>query len=69
VHPVHVEVNGERVQLDDPASVATLLQRYQLAERPCAVEVNEMVVPRREHATRVLRDGDRIEIVTLVGGG
>jgi len=26
-------------------------------------------VPRREHETRVLMEGDRVELVTLVGGG
>jgi len=35
----------------------------------CAVEVNRRVIPRRDHATATLVDGDRIEIVTLVGGG
>ena len=34
-----------------------------------AVEVNEEVVPREQHATTELREGDRVEIVTLVGGG
>jgi sulfur carrier protein len=34
-----------------------------------AVEVNLEVVPRGKHQTHVLRDGDRLEIVTFVGGG
>ena len=34
-----------------------------------AVEVNLELVPRRRHAEHVLRDGDRVEVVTLVGGG
>jgi len=34
-----------------------------------AVELNRRVVPRAEHPTTVLVDGDRIEVVTLVGGG
>jgi thiamine biosynthesis protein ThiS len=33
------------------------------------VEVNRKVVPRRQHAEHTLRDGDTVEIVTLVGGG
>jgi thiamine biosynthesis protein ThiS len=37
--------------------------------RAYAVEVNRAVVARREHATRTVAAGDRVEIVTLVGGG
>ncbi|MFN8644962.1 MAG: sulfur carrier protein ThiS, partial [Candidatus Binatia bacterium] len=31
--------------------------------------INLDVVPRAEHAARVLRDGDVIEIVQFIGGG
>jgi sulfur carrier protein len=34
-----------------------------------AVEVNLEVVPRDRHAETTLHDGDRLEVVTLVGGG
>jgi sulfur carrier protein len=34
-----------------------------------AVEVNLEVVPRAEHRDTILNDGDRVEVVTLVGGG
>jgi sulfur carrier protein len=36
---------------------------------PCAVEVNRALVPHRRHAEHALSQGDRIEVVTLVGGG
>ena len=39
------------------------------AARGVAVEVNCQIVPRARHAEHVLADGDRLEIVTLVGGG
>lgn len=34
-----------------------------------AVEVNEDVVPRRAFSAHRLHEGDRVEIVTFVGGG
>ena len=39
------------------------------AGRPVAVEVDGQVVPRSALADRVLAGGERIEIVTFVGGG
>jgi sulfur carrier protein len=34
-----------------------------------AVELNLEVVPRAQHSSTALREGDRLEVVTLVGGG
>jgi sulfur carrier protein len=64
-----ITVNDEPVTLPEPSTIADLLGRYELGETPCAVEVNADLVPKRDHAAHVLRDGDRVEIVTLVGGG
>jgi sulfur carrier protein len=68
-HCVSVFVNGERHQLASPATVFDLLRRLELPLRGVAVEVNEQVVPRARHAEHELADGDRLEIVSLVGGG
>ena len=64
-----VTLNGEATTLDAPCTIAELLRRRELADQPCAVEVNRDLVPRRAHAEHLLHDGDTIEIVTLVGGG
>lgn len=62
-------VNGEAQELPDAASVAELLRLRGLEKSACAVEVNASLVPKREHAGLALAEGDRVEIVTLVGGG
>jgi thiamine biosynthesis protein ThiS len=62
-------INGESVRAPDGWTVADLVKQRRLEQQPCAVEVNRRVVPKRQHALHVLNDGDRIEIVTLVGGG
>jgi sulfur carrier protein len=62
-------VNGRLVELPDPCSVTTLLRHLNTESGQVAVERNEQVVPRREWADCRLSDGDRIEIVTFVGGG
>jgi len=46
-----------------------LLAELALAGKPVAVEVNRELVPRERQAAHRLADGDRVEIVTLVGGG
>jgi sulfur carrier protein len=64
-----VVVNGQPRALHGPTSVAGLLQQLEVPLRGVAVEVNLQVVPRSRHTELLLADGDRLEIVSLVGGG
>ena len=66
---MQVTVNGTHTQIQDGSTVAALLEKLDLAKHPCAVEVNKALVPKRRHAEHALKDGDVLEIVTLVGGG
>ncbi len=62
-------VNGEARELEAPLTVVELLVRLGVDQRYGAVEVNREVVPRSEHATHALADGDQVEIIRFVGGG
>jgi sulfur carrier protein len=66
---MQITINGQQETIDDGLTVAALLDARGLANKPCAVEVNRSLVPKAEHAGRELREGDSLEIVTLVGGG
>jgi len=66
---MQLTLNGETRTLPDDATITALLETLELADRPCAVEVNQQLVPKREHASTTLSDGDTVEVVTLVGGG
>lgn len=64
-----VVVNGESRHVRAGSTVVELIDALGLSGRPMAVEVNESVVPKARLSECVLADGDRMEIVTLVGGG
>jgi len=66
---MQVTVNGEARALNFGATVRELLADLSLEPVRVAVEVNEDLVPRRSFDRAELRDGDRVEIVTFVGGG
>ncbi|MFM1822100.1 MAG: hypothetical protein RI967_366 [Planctomycetota bacterium] len=66
---IEIELNGARERVPADTTVGDLVRRVLPSARAYAVEVNRSVLPRREHDARAVRDGDRIEIVTLVGGG
>jgi thiamine biosynthesis protein ThiS len=66
---MRVVVNGQPRELPDRATVADLLRAMEVNLRHVAVELNLTVVPRARHAETPLVSGDRVEVVTLVGGG
>ena len=65
---IALEVNGEPKNTDAP-TVAALLDELGLAGQAVAVEVNQAVVPKKQHGETTLNEGDKVELVTLVGGG
>jgi sulfur carrier protein len=64
-----IHVNGNPRQVPPGTTVAALIVELGLGGKPVAVERNREVVPRARHATTELADGDRVELVTFVGGG
>ncbi|WP_322978862.1 sulfur carrier protein ThiS [Pseudomonas sp. C11] len=66
---MRIQLNGEPFELPDGQSVADLLVRLDLTGRRVAVELNLDIVPRSQHATTRLAEGDRVEVVHAIGGG
>lgn len=64
-----IQVNGRPVEVEVGATVADVLARQGLSQAPVAVAVDGEVVPRSEHARRVLAPAVRVEILRAVGGG
>ncbi len=66
---IEITVNGEKRQLPQQSTVASLLDTLGLAGKRIAVERNGEIVPRSRHADETIAGGDRLEIVVAVGGG
>jgi len=61
-------LNGENHSTAS-ATVLNLLQELDVPARGVAVAINGEVVRRAEHANRVLKEGDRVEVIRAVQGG
>lgn len=66
---LQITVNEEAQEVAAGMTVALLLEQLKMEPKYLAVERNLKLIPRAEHAGCVLAEGDRLEIVTLVGGG
>jgi len=62
-------VNGEQREIPERTSVEGLIEMIGLGEAVCAAEVDQRIIPKRERDSVILEEGQRIEIVTLIGGG
>ena len=68
---MRVSINGEVRELPEGACVrdAALALGIEPDRRGVAVAVEGAVVPRSEHESRALREGERVEVVNAIGGG
>ncbi len=66
---MQILLNGKPRELPDNTTVAQLMETLELRTELVAIEVNEGLVARARREEHRLGEGDRVEIVTLVGGG
>lgn len=69
IMPMQIVVNDQPREEPAETTIAQLLARLELPLRGIAVELNGQIVPRGQHGDQSLQDGDRVEIVSFVGGG
>jgi sulfur carrier protein len=66
---MHIVLNGSDREVPENLSAGALLQDLGLAGKRLALEINQEIVPRSTFDSRLLRAGDRVEIVQAIGGG
>ncbi len=64
-----LHVNGEEYIAKGARSVDALLQELDIPPQRVAVEVNLKVISKADYPRVELKEGDRVEIVSFVGGG
>ncbi len=67
--PITIQVNGEPYNCDAAIALPDLLAHLNFNARLVAVEYNGEIVHRQFWAKTLMKPGDRLEIVTIVGGG
>lgn len=66
---MEIVVNGNARTVAAGTTIASLLRDLSLPPMRVAVERNREIVRKAEYETAAMSPGDRIEIVTFVGGG
>ena len=60
--------NDEQVVLEN-ISVSELLEKFKINLEYMAVEVNQTIVPKSKYGNFRLKENDKVEIISAVGGG
>jgi len=66
---MNIQVNGEQQTCDAATYLPELLTQLHLNPRLIAIEYNGEILHRQYWDNTQIRSGDRLEIVTIVGGG
>jgi len=66
---MNILLNNESMSVCEALTIRGLLIHINIQKRYYAVEVNEQIVPKSLHASFSLKEGDKVEIVTAIGGG
>jgi thiamine biosynthesis protein ThiS len=66
---IHIQVNGEQRDCWAGATIGDLLRELAIKTERVAVELNLEILDRKEFDHRSLKPGDRVEILSFIGGG
>ncbi|MDA0737887.1 MAG: sulfur carrier protein ThiS [Nitrospirae bacterium] len=66
---MNIQLNGEPHEVEEETSVGGLLQKLDIRLDQVAVEINLEIMDKRDFETRILKDHDRVEVMSFIGGG
>lgn len=66
---IEIHLNGKPIEIEEGTSLGQLIDDREIERRMIAVEHNTEIVPRHEYDGIILAEGDKLEIVHMVGGG
>ena len=66
---MQIIVNGEQKDFKEGFTIIALLAELGIQKERVAIELNLDIVPKGRFDDTILKDGDRVEIVSFVGGG
>lgn len=66
---MQITLNGESRSIDAGTTLKQLVATLGSDPRGIAIERNLEIVPKSEHGSVILEDGDQLEVVQFVGGG
>lgn len=66
---IKITINDEEQFFEDNINIQTMLKKLSLDDKIVVVVLNDDIVNNEDYTKIILKDGDKIELVRIVGGG
>ena len=66
---MNIMLNNESNEVNDGITIKELLDDKKILTQYIAIEINKKIIPKSSYYKHELREGDKIEIITAIGGG
>lgn len=64
-----IMLNGKEAEIQSGCTLRQLLESYQIQPEIVACELNLKIIKRGQYSSTVLTEGDRLEVLRMIGGG
>ena len=64
-----IQLNGKNISVKTNYSIFDLLKKYNLSNKKVAIEHNGIIIQKTDYKKKFLKNNDKIEVVTFIGGG
>tara|TARA_A100001011_G_scaffold343629_1_gene378084 strand:+ start:352 stop:555 length:204 start_codon:yes stop_codon:yes gene_type:complete len=64
-----IQLNGKKVVIKPKYSIFDLLKKYKLSNKKVAIEHNGIIISKVDYKKKLLKNNDKVEVVTFIGGG
>lgn len=62
-------INGKEHAFDEPMNITQLIEEIDVKRSLFVVELNQKIINKDDYDKTILKDHDKVEIVSFVGGG
>ena len=66
---MEILVNGEKISLPEDSNIENLIAHLGYQNQRIAIEINELIIPKSNHSSFLLKELDKVEVINAVGGG
>ena len=66
---MNIILNNELDEVHDGTTIKKLLDDKKIRTKYIAIEINKKIIPKSSYYEHELKEGDKIEIITAIGGG
>ena len=66
---MEILVNSKKISLPEDSNIEDLIVHLGYQNQRIAIEINDLIIPKSNHSSFLLKDLDKVEVINAVGGG